>query len=331
MADGSRSFNFPLPQRSRLRPGEIVVDLFAGVPMICRPCRRDHRRAMLMHAETICADDSPRDRQPPSARAAPCATSWTRSTRWRWRCGVTAHSTEFGVFAYSDASKNAEALGVVNAQPFEALQLLLKNLKIIGMPRVFVWIRISDELAWAWHHTAQDALSHVSHCIVMADKGSQVGPQRVGQIVNPVKNAFGLRHNRPFRILQHLPEEVWIHDDNLPCLDLDRPGNGGTERMESSGQLGNLIQEQPAKNLGIRSLLGQHLMALLLSYAFCILGDFGRPSSRPIRGRRDPDSAGRCAKANYNSSPVGHIPPINRERAYSHRRSLPSMLEPILP
>lgn len=30
MADGSRSFNFPLPQLSRLRPGEIVVDLFAG-------------------------------------------------------------------------------------------------------------------------------------------------------------------------------------------------------------------------------------------------------------------------------------------------------------
>ena len=30
MADGSRSFNFPLPQRSRLQPGEIVVDLFAG-------------------------------------------------------------------------------------------------------------------------------------------------------------------------------------------------------------------------------------------------------------------------------------------------------------
>lgn len=30
MADGSRSFNFPLPQRSRLRPREIVVDLFAG-------------------------------------------------------------------------------------------------------------------------------------------------------------------------------------------------------------------------------------------------------------------------------------------------------------
>lgn len=30
MADGSRSFNFPLPQRSRLRSGEIVVDLFAG-------------------------------------------------------------------------------------------------------------------------------------------------------------------------------------------------------------------------------------------------------------------------------------------------------------
>ncbi|MBN8798519.1 MAG: DNA cytosine methyltransferase, partial [Stenotrophomonas nitritireducens] len=30
MADGCRSFNFPLPQQSRLRPGEIVVDLFAG-------------------------------------------------------------------------------------------------------------------------------------------------------------------------------------------------------------------------------------------------------------------------------------------------------------
>lgn len=30
MADGSRSFNFPMPQRSRLRAGEIVVDLFAG-------------------------------------------------------------------------------------------------------------------------------------------------------------------------------------------------------------------------------------------------------------------------------------------------------------
>ena len=30
MADGSRSFNFPAPQRSRLRSGEIVVDLFAG-------------------------------------------------------------------------------------------------------------------------------------------------------------------------------------------------------------------------------------------------------------------------------------------------------------
>lgn len=30
MADGTRSFNFPLPQRSQLRPGEIVVDLFAG-------------------------------------------------------------------------------------------------------------------------------------------------------------------------------------------------------------------------------------------------------------------------------------------------------------
>lgn len=30
MADGSRSFNFPPPQLSRLRPGEIVVDLFAG-------------------------------------------------------------------------------------------------------------------------------------------------------------------------------------------------------------------------------------------------------------------------------------------------------------
>lgn len=30
MADGSRSFNFPMPQRSRLRADEIVVDLFAG-------------------------------------------------------------------------------------------------------------------------------------------------------------------------------------------------------------------------------------------------------------------------------------------------------------
>lgn len=30
MADGSHAFNFPMPQRSRLRPGEIVVDLFAG-------------------------------------------------------------------------------------------------------------------------------------------------------------------------------------------------------------------------------------------------------------------------------------------------------------
>lgn len=30
MADGSGAFNFPLPQVSRLRPGEIVVDLFAG-------------------------------------------------------------------------------------------------------------------------------------------------------------------------------------------------------------------------------------------------------------------------------------------------------------
>lgn len=30
MADGSRAFNFPPPQTSRLRPGEIVVDLFAG-------------------------------------------------------------------------------------------------------------------------------------------------------------------------------------------------------------------------------------------------------------------------------------------------------------
>lgn len=30
MADGTRSFNFPLPQKSQLRPGEIVVDLFAG-------------------------------------------------------------------------------------------------------------------------------------------------------------------------------------------------------------------------------------------------------------------------------------------------------------
>lgn len=30
MADGSRAFNFPPPQQSRLRPGEIVVDLFAG-------------------------------------------------------------------------------------------------------------------------------------------------------------------------------------------------------------------------------------------------------------------------------------------------------------
>ncbi|WP_133125204.1 DNA cytosine methyltransferase, partial [Xanthomonas citri] len=30
MADGSHSFNFPVPQVSCLRPGEIVVDLFAG-------------------------------------------------------------------------------------------------------------------------------------------------------------------------------------------------------------------------------------------------------------------------------------------------------------
>lgn len=30
MADGSHAFNFPIPQRSMLRPGEIVVDLFAG-------------------------------------------------------------------------------------------------------------------------------------------------------------------------------------------------------------------------------------------------------------------------------------------------------------
>lgn len=30
MADGSRTFNFPPPQPSMLRPGEIVVDLFAG-------------------------------------------------------------------------------------------------------------------------------------------------------------------------------------------------------------------------------------------------------------------------------------------------------------
>jgi DNA (cytosine-5)-methyltransferase 1 len=30
MADGSHQFNFPPPQTSRLRDGEILVDLFAG-------------------------------------------------------------------------------------------------------------------------------------------------------------------------------------------------------------------------------------------------------------------------------------------------------------
>src|SRR5690606_23059516 len=30
MADGSRTFNFPPTQSSRLSPGEIVIDLFAG-------------------------------------------------------------------------------------------------------------------------------------------------------------------------------------------------------------------------------------------------------------------------------------------------------------
>lgn len=30
MADGSYQFNFPQPQVSQLRPGEIVIDLFAG-------------------------------------------------------------------------------------------------------------------------------------------------------------------------------------------------------------------------------------------------------------------------------------------------------------
>lgn len=40
MADGSHSFNFPVPQVSCLRPGEIVVDLFAGGGGAAVPARR---------------------------------------------------------------------------------------------------------------------------------------------------------------------------------------------------------------------------------------------------------------------------------------------------
>lgn len=43
VADGARGFNFPLPQRSMLRPGEIVVDLFARAAGFRVP--RDHELA----------------------------------------------------------------------------------------------------------------------------------------------------------------------------------------------------------------------------------------------------------------------------------------------
>lgn len=68
MADGSRSYNFPAPQRSRLRPGEMV-DLFAGgghlVECACRATSKSLDPAKAL------AEWRRINRPPRSARPAP--------------------------------------------------------------------------------------------------------------------------------------------------------------------------------------------------------------------------------------------------------------------
>lgn len=91
------------------------------------------------------------------------------------------------------------------------------------------------------------------------------------------------------------------------------------------------MKKKSPEYLCICLLLRQHLIALLLGYALGIFRDFGRPSGRPIRYRSNPDCACRGAKADHDGSPIGHVPPIHCERAYRHRLSPLSMLEPILP
>ncbi|MDR1076085.1 MAG: hypothetical protein LBL59_07295 [Xanthomonadaceae bacterium] len=89
MADGSVAFNFPLPQRSKLRHGEIVVDLFAGGGGASHALETALARAVdigWLHASPDCTHFSQAKGGQPRNRA-------TRSLSWvvlRWAGAVRA-------------------------------------------------------------------------------------------------------------------------------------------------------------------------------------------------------------------------------------------------
>lgn len=90
------------------------------------------------------------------------------------------------------------------------------------------------------------------------------------------------------------------------------------------------MKKEAPKDLGIRSLLSQSLLMLLLCYGFRIISDLGSSSRGAIGHRRDPDRAGRSAEAHDHGRPIRPVAYVRCERTDLYAHS-PSLLEPILP
>lgn len=162
----------------------------------------------------------------------------------------------------------------------------------------------------------------------MAYQRSEVGSQTWREGVNAVFGQLCIREKRAVKVgnrHMHL-----LRPGTHPGLQANCT-QGSSNALQSDRENGDFVQEQPANNP--RGFLPQR-------YGFAMLprGDSRRLFSdrgcalRSAIGReRYSDRSAGGKSTHYDRSPVSHVPPINRERAYRHLSSFPSTLEPILP
>lgn len=160
----------------------------------------------------------------------------------------------------------------------------------------------------------------------MTDHCREICPDQVGQRVDPVLHSFSASQKRN-RNLLHCEEQTV----GAVPLWLQGPFHDPHQPLETARERRGFVEEKATNDASVCLAAIYSLLVLLLSNLLRFRRDFCCSPRSSVRKHRHANGRTSGNSTDNYRCPVGQVPPIHCERAYRHRTSPLSMLEPILP
>lgn len=234
------------------------------------------------------------------------------------------------VISRRNADEDAE-FGCEHSRHDHALSSVLSKQGKVMQPPVVMELRTASRGA---SEACADILLHTTcdrvEGLAITNERGKIRAKCIGKVVNPIQD----RNRGRSQVCQR------FRQCSLECRKINHGGSAlephgliqqAPNHVEARGKRTDFGHKQTTKHPRISFPKRNHFIVLLLGNPFRLLSNLCCFFRSSIRSDRDIHSRSGGSKAHSNSRPVGHVPPINCERAYRHRTPPLSMLEPILP